>query len=136
MMPPEFVLLFFLCFRFIASKTYDVDSNWLHEGDVIDYNYVVGGYFDQQTGIYNVPLTGNYVFVVDAYKDAPSQLKILVNGNEARDIHDKYDYYAPFNGVFSVYLSQNDQVKLRSYPGSTYLSNGTPLTFMGFCVYC
>ena len=108
----------------------------MRDGDVTGYGYVVGGYFDQQAGIYTVPITGNYVFVVDAFKDADSQIKILVNGHEYRDIHDTFDYYAPFNGVFSVYLQKNDQVKLRKSSGSIMVGGQVPLTFMGYCVYC
>ena len=124
-------------FRFVASKESDDGSNYLRYGDVIEYNNVVQqySYFDQQTGIYTVPFSGNYVLVVDAYKYADSQLKILVNEHEYRDIHDTFKNYAPFNGMFLVYLNQNDEVKLRNFAAdSIFVTSHVPITFMGYFV--
>ena len=124
------------CFRFVASKQ---SGNLLPAGDIINYDGIVIDSlkrFDPKSGIFSAPRDGTYLFVVDGFKSGgvEGELWIFVNEDVVKACSESDDYWwSSINGMVTVQLKANDQVKVHSYyNNSTYVDIYNPVTFIGF----
>merc|ERR1711953_1183124 len=121
---------------FVASKQ---SGNLLPAGDIINYDGIVIDSlkrFDPKSGIFSAPRDGNYLFVVDGFKSGgvEGEIWIFVNEDVVKACSESDDYWwSSINGMVTVQLKANDQVKVHSYyNNSTYVDIYNPVTFIGF----
>ena len=92
--------------------------------------------FDPNSGIFSAPRDGTYLFVVDGFKSGgvEGELWIFVNEEVVKACSESDDYWwSSINGMVTVQLKANDQVKVHSYyNNSTYVDIYNPVTFIGF----
>ena len=115
------------------------EASYLPSGTVLFDNVILDlrNNFDISSGIFTVPITGKYLFLVDgSSKPSSTHIDLLVNGEVVKYIIDyDNDFYHQSNGMLPIQLESGNEVSLGLITSSQILADKLhPFSFIGILV--
>ena len=102
----------------------------------LTYNHEVenvGGHLDLETGIFKSPTDGSFQFTFSGsgYTSGEDYIGVYVNGQLRFLIYENDDTYSSLNYTWVLYLSEADEVRLRTIKGGLLVQSNIIFTFTG-----